>query len=203
MLAEIKRRRFTSDEFLCMGEVGILGPEERVELIDGDIIQMSPIGHRHRACVMRGTELFVLALAGRAIVSPQSSVNLNKYSEPQPDMALFKPRSDYYKTSRVTAENTFLVVEVSDTTLAYDTNVKVPLYARAGVPEVWIEDVNASRLIVYRDAVGGAYLNRFEVGADESVAPLAFPDAWFAVRDLLLVGVPEAEWDRNPGPAPE
>ena len=94
-------------------------------------------------------------------------------------------------------------MEVSDTTLAYDTNVKVPLYARAGVPEVWIEDVNASRLIVYRDEVDGAYLNRFEVGADESVAPLAFPGAWFAVRDLLLVGVPEADWDSNPGPAPK
>lgn len=190
MLAEVKRRRFTADEYLRMGETGIIGPEERVELIEGDVIQMSPIGPRHRGCVNRGTELFVLALSGRTIVSPQSSIRLNKHSEPEPDIVLFKPRADYYVRSHVTAENCFLVVEVAESSLRYDTKVKLPLYAKSGVPEVWIEDLRNERLLVYRDPSDTAYATCLTLKDGDSISPLAFPDMNFSVRDLLLIGVP-------------
>ena len=136
MLAELQERRFTSDEFYRMSEAGILGPDERLELIEGEIIQMSPIGDPHLLCVNQASELFVLAFAGKARVSVQDSIRLNIRNVPQPDLVLYKPRADYRSRRGQTRRTRFLVVEVSDSTLRYDTGVKVPIYAKTGVPEV-------------------------------------------------------------------
>src|SRR5262245_5599912 len=126
MEIETTKKLFTVDEYYRMAEVGILGPEDRVELIDGEIVEMSPIGVRHLACVNRATRLFVAAFGDRATVSVQNPLRLGKYTEPQPDIVLLKPRTDDYSAKRPSAEDALLVLEVADTTIAYDRNVKLP-----------------------------------------------------------------------------
>jgi Uma2 family endonuclease len=190
MQAEVQTRRFTSDEFYRMAEAGIFGPDERVELIEGEIVEMSPMGDRHLMCVNQATELFVLAFAGKAKVSVQNAVRLNIQNVPQPDLVLYKPRAEYRSTTRPNAKNCFLVVEVSDSSLRYDTKVKVPIYAKTGISEVWIEDLRNDLLLVYRNPSGEAYATELTFKADDSVSLLAFPDTSFPVRDLLLAGLP-------------
>src|SRR5438067_8717714 len=132
MQIEATKKLFTVDEYYGMAEAGILGPEDRVELIDGEIFQMSPLGNRHVGCVNRGNRLFLTAFLGRAVVSTQHPVQLNNYTEPEPDLALLKFLSDDYSGKKVRAEDVLLIVEVSDTTLRFDRNVKMPRYALAG-----------------------------------------------------------------------
>jgi Uma2 family endonuclease len=186
MIEEVIRKRFTVDEYYRMAEVGILNEDSRVELIEGEIIQMPPIGNRHLACVNRANELFVSAFAGKAIVSPQNPVRLSDINEPQPDLVLLKLRTDYYVEKRIWSEDALLLVEVSDTTLRYDRHVKLPLYAKSGVPEVWIEDLQKQLLLVYRNPVDRMYSIGLTLQPDDSVSTLAFPDIAFSVRDLLL-----------------
>jgi Uma2 family endonuclease len=168
-----------------MVDAGILRFDDRVELIEGEIIEMSPIGNRHAACVDRASELFTLAFKGRAIVSIQNPLRLNEYNEPQSGIVLLKRREDYYATRSRTPEDTFLVVEVSDATLPYDTGVKVPMYARAGVPETWIENLTEDLLLVFRDPTDEAYKTHLTLRRSDSISPLAFPDSAFAVAQLL------------------
>jgi len=174
------------DEYYRMGDAGIFKPEARMELIEGEVIEMSPIGDRHAACVNQVVTLFVAAFSGKANVSGQNPVHLSKYSVPQPDVVLAKLREDFYVNKHLSAEDTFLVIEVSDTTLNYDGKIKLPIYARAGVPEVWIEDLQKDRLLVYRNPVGSTYSSRVVLDQHSSVTPLAFPDTVFSVGDLLL-----------------
>ncbi|HUI60699.1 MAG TPA: Uma2 family endonuclease, partial [Steroidobacteraceae bacterium] len=143
-------------EYHCMAETGRFSPEARVELIEGVIIDMTPIGCRHGGIVSQLTALLLRAVGQRAIVYGQSAVRLGEWSEPQPDIALLKPRIDYYKTSHPGPLDTLLIVEVSDSTLGFDRDVKLPLYAMHGIPEVWIVDVNARRLHQYQRARPGA-----------------------------------------------
>jgi Uma2 family endonuclease len=190
MQAETVKKLFTVDEYHRMGDAGIFGPEERVELIDGEVFEMSPVGDRHILCVIRATKLFVIAFGDRAIVSPQNPVRLSDWSEPEPDFVVFKPRPDFYATAPTLADVLFLV-EISDTTLRHDRNRKLPRYAAAGVPEVWIEDLNNNVLLVYRDPRGDRYETALTFSIEKSVSPLAFPDIQFRVHDLL--GDPIAE----------
>src|SRR5215831_4037494 len=150
MLTEVSKRLFTVDVYHRMGETGILGPEDRVELIDGEIIRMSPIGTRHAACVNRAATFFFEAFGRRVVLGPQDPVQLTNWTEPQPDILVLKPRKDFYSGKRVTAEDVLFVVEVADSTLRYDCDVKVPRFAAAGIPEVWIEDLQNNVLLVYR-----------------------------------------------------
>jgi len=168
-----------------MVDAGILTERDRVELIEGEIVEMSPIGNRHAACVDRANELFISAFKGRAIVSVQHPLRLNKYNEPQPDLVVVKHRSDYYSSKSRTPEDTFFVVEVSDTTLRYDTKVKLPIYARAGVPELWIENLQKDMLLVCREPAERNYKVQITLRPGESVSPLAFPDVVFEINDLL------------------
>jgi len=185
MQIEVTKKLFTVDEYYQMARAGILGPEDRVELIDGEIIQMSPIGDRHAGSVNRGTRLFIEAFSNRAVVSVQNPLQLNNYTEPEPDIVVLKPRADDYMSKKVRAEDALLVVEVSDKTLQYDRNVKVPRYAAAGVSEVWIENLEAGELLVYRDTAGKAYMDCRTLRRGDSVSPLAFPDITFKVEALL------------------
>jgi len=186
MQPEVIKKLFTVREYHRMGDVGILGPEDRTELIDGEIIQMSPIGHRHSMSVARANHFFSAALQGRAIINAQNPLVLNDYSEPQPDVVLLKFRSDFYKArAMVTAEDTLLVLEVSESSLQFDLNTKVPRYALAGVPEVWIENLNSDELLVYRDLSDDTYTTTLTLRRGDLVSVAAFPEILFKVDDLL------------------
>ena len=153
----INRRSFTVAEYERMGEFGIFSPEDRVELVCGEIIQISPIGERHAACVGFLTQLITLRLRRNALVWAQNPILLDDYSEPQPDIAVLKPRADFYRKSKPTPEDVLVVIEVSDSTLEYDRKVKVPLYAAAGIPEAWLVNLPEERIEVYSDPSGDEY----------------------------------------------
>jgi Uma2 family endonuclease len=185
MTVELARRLFTVDEYHRMAEVGILTRRDRVELIDGEIVEMSPIGPPHVRCVMYLNEVFVRRLEGRALVSGQMSLRLSQWSEPEPDLALLRPPLAKYGQEIPASGDAVLVVEVADTSLHRDRVVKLPRYAAAGVPETWIVDLNGGAVEVYREPspVGYRVTRRLERGAD--VAPAAFPDIVLSVSEIL------------------
>ncbi|HSC16222.1 MAG TPA: Uma2 family endonuclease [Gammaproteobacteria bacterium] len=152
-----RRHRITVHDYHRMAETGVLAPDARVELIEGEIIDMAPIGNDHQSIVDQLTRALVKAVGDNAIVRVQGSVRLSEWSEPQPDLLLLAPRADFYRSQFALGTDTLLLIEVSDTTLRYDRDVKVPLYARHGVPEAWIVDVNGDALLVYGDLRNGKY----------------------------------------------
>jgi Uma2 family endonuclease len=159
-----------------MGEVGLFSPSERVELIEGEIVDMAPIGCEHAGTVNYLTGLLGAALAGRAIVATQNPVVLGLHSEPQPDIALLCPRADFYRGSHPRPEDVLLVVEVADTTLRYDREIKVPLYARHGIPEVWIVDLQGRALNVFREPATEGYRQVQLIERPTRLAPLLLSD---------------------------
>jgi len=185
MQTEVTRKLFTVDEYYRMVDAGIFNEDSRVELIEGEIIQMSPVGNRHVACVDRANSLFVTNLAGKAIVSVQNPIRLSNYTEPQPDIVLLQHRPDYYAAKRHSPEDTLLVIEVSDTTLRYDRNRKAPLYAKSGVTELWIENLEGDVILVFRDPGPEGYSTTLVFRRGESISLLAFPDILFKVDELL------------------
>src|SRR5262245_9761101 len=150
MQIEVTKKHFTVDEYERMAEVGILGPEERTELVDGEIIEMSPPGIRHASCCIRANTLFTEALGRRVFVSVQNPLRLDQYNQPQPDILVLKSRPDFYASRRPNPEDACLVVEISDSSLALDRKIKLRHYARTGVPEFWIEDLKRNVLLVFR-----------------------------------------------------
>ena len=145
----------TADEYCRMAEIGLLAPEARVELIDGEILDMPPIGKDHESVVDHLTHILVRAVDELAIVRVRGSVRLGSMSMPQPDVTLLKPRADFYRSRRAADSDVLLIIEVSDSTLRFDHDVKVPLYARHGIPEVWIVDLKHDQLHVYRSGRDG------------------------------------------------
>ncbi|HJQ34132.1 MAG TPA: Uma2 family endonuclease [Pyrinomonadaceae bacterium] len=154
---EVTRHRFTVAEYERMGQFGIFSEDKRVELVCGEVILMSPIGERHAACVDFLTQFITLRLRHSAIVRVQNPVQLDDYSEPQPDITVLKPRADFYRHTHPHPEDMLVVIEVSDTTLDYDRKVKLPLYAAAGIPEAWLVNLPEERIEVYGDPAGGEY----------------------------------------------
>jgi len=153
-----QRHRITVHDYHRMGEIGVFAPDARVELIEGEIIDMAPIGNDHQSIVDQLNRALVLAVGRNAIVRTQGSIRLSQWSEPEPDVVLLKPRPDFYRGAEFAfGTDSLLVIEVSDTTLKYDRDIKVPLYARHGVPEVWVVDVNGNVLLVYGDLRDGKY----------------------------------------------
>jgi len=186
MQVEVTKKLFTVADYYQMAEAGILRPEDRVELIDGEIIQVSPIGDRHAGNVNRLTHLFAASFSGRAVLSVQNPIQLNNYTEPEPDIVLLKPRVDYYASKKVWAHDALLIVEVADTTLRYDRDIKVPRYSAAGIPEVWIENLSDNELLVYRNPTGETYAVSITLHRGDSVSPVAFPDVVFRIEELLV-----------------
>jgi Uma2 family endonuclease len=164
---------------------GILAEDDRVELIEGEIVCMSPIGTRHSACIDRLTMLFARRLGRRAIVRVQSPITLDDQSEPQPDVTVLKPRDDFYATRHPGPKDVLLLVEVADSSLEYDRGVKVPLYARAGIQEVWTVDVIQRSIEVSRRPTLRGYRERHEPSRRDTLAPVAFPRTAFRVSDIL------------------
>ena len=181
----LTRRLFTVAELYAMAEAGIFHPEERIELLDGEIIVMPPIGEPHSDGTDRLGSDLTYNLHGRARVRVQGPVQLNDVSLPQPDIAVLRLRDDYH-LERATAEDVLLLIEVSDTSLEFDRGEKLARYAAAGIPEVWIANVQARQIEGYSDPVDGAYRSRRVVDAEGSISPLAFPDVELAVGDFLL-----------------
>ena len=138
MAVQVLRRRFTVKEYYRMVQAGILKEDDRVELIEGEIIEMAPIGRRHATCIRRVILIFSELVRGRAIVDVQNPIHLGEYSEPQPDVVLLRLRPDLYLAGHPQPEDILLLIEVADTSVNYDRSVKGPLYAEAGIPEYWI-----------------------------------------------------------------
>jgi Uma2 family endonuclease len=185
MSVTLTRRRFTVDEYHRMAEVGILTRADRVELIDGEIVEMSPIGASHARCVMFLTDAFVRHLAGRAVVSPRNSLRLGEHLEPQPDLILLRPPLARYHERIPGAADALLVVEVADTSQHRDRAVKLPRYAAAGVPEVWLVDLDASAVEIYRAPSSEGYRSSRRLGRGQDASPAAFSDLVLAVDDIL------------------
>jgi Uma2 family endonuclease len=178
-------RRFTVDDYHRMGEAGILRSDERVELIEGEIVKMSPIGGAHTLYVRRLIAHLTDTYRGLAIVEIQDPVRLSDLTEPQPDAMLLKHRDDYYGPRVAQTDDVLLVIEVSDSSLAYDRNVKVPIYARAGIPEVWLLDIETKVLTAYRDPSPAGYRVALEFRSGDVIAPVAFPDRPISLADLI------------------
>jgi len=170
---DLPRHRWTVDDYHRMGEVGLLDPDDRVELIEGEIVEMAPIGDGHADASNRLNRLLVLAVGESGIVAVGNPVRIPPYSEPQPDFAILRPR-DGYNTRGPRPGDVLLAVEVSDTTLRRDRRVKLALYARAGIPEFWIVNVEAKELEVYRSPVGDGYasVERQGLGGTATIAAL-------------------------------
>ena len=184
-LIAARRRPFTVGEYYRMAEADILTEEDRVELIAGQIVAMSPIGSRHAACVDRLNGLLHRQPGTAFIVRVQSPIALDAYSEPEPDLVLLRPRADFYAEAHPSAVDVLLAVEVADTSIDYDREVKLPLYAQAGLPEVWLIDLQESRIEVYARPQGGAYQQRVEVTADATLTSLTVASLELAAADIL------------------
>ncbi|HLH26044.1 MAG TPA: Uma2 family endonuclease [Chloroflexota bacterium] len=185
MASAVTRHRFTVDEYFRMAETGILRPGQRVELIDGEIVDMTPIGRRHMACVDRLTREFVSGLGDRAIVRVQGSLRLHDYSQPEPDLVILRPRDDFYAGEDAGPDDALLVIEVADTSEHYDRQVKVPLYARAGIPEVWLVDLAAATVTRYREPGPDGYAQALVASGEDELRPLAFPDFVLSAARIL------------------
>ena len=181
----VARRRFTLEEYRRMGEVGILDEGERVELIEGDLVQMTPIGPRHASVVSRLTVLLSTRLADRAIPWAQNPVVLPPSSQPQPDVVLLRPRQDFYASGHPEPADVLLVIEVMDSSAAYDRRIKLPLYARAGIVEVWLVDLDGRAVEAYRDPTGQGYAERQVLSELGVLSPRAFPELQLGLADIL------------------
>lgn len=179
------RHRFSVDDYYRMGEAGVLGEDDRVELLEGEVVTMSPIGSRHAFCVDQLTRLLGDGLRGRAVLRVHNPVRLNQWSEPQPDVSLLRPPHRRYAAAHPVPGDVFLVIEVADSSVISDRSFKLPLYARAGIPEAWLVDLVANRVELYREpsATGYGYIERVE--REGTVRPSAFDDLALAVADLI------------------
>ena len=179
------KRKFTADEYQRMGETGILCPDDRVELIDGEVVVMTPIGPRHNACVSGANQALVRAAGDAAIVLPQGSVRLDLHNEPQPDLVLLKPRADFYASRHAGPADILLVVEIAASSIAYDREVKARIYADFGVPEYWLADLNTNVVSRYTSPEDGGFLTVEQYRRGDSIAPGLLPACIVSVNALL------------------
>ena len=177
--------RFNVRAYYRMAESGVLPADARVELLNGRVIDMSPIGPFHGGLINRLIRIYGKVAYGRWLASAQNPLRLDDHSEPEPDFMLLKPSPDDYTSRHPRPDEVFLLVEVSDSTLDYDREEKLPAYGRAGVAEVWIVNLNEATLEVYREPHFTGYAAKTVLGPGDQAAPLAFPDAIVSVGDLL------------------
>jgi Uma2 family endonuclease len=179
------RRLFTVDEYYRMAAAGIFTEDDRVELIEGEIIEMSPIGNRHATCVRRLIRLLTRRVGDAAIVDVQNPIRLSDLSEPQPDLTLLRPRNDLYAEEHPKPEDVLLVIEVAETSLNYDRDLKVLLYARSHVPEVWVVDLPGEEIWTYSQPEGGAYRRANRVGRSGSITSGTIPELTVEAGEIL------------------
>src|SRR5215469_875106 len=181
---ELPRHLWTVDEYHRMGDVGLLHADARVELIEGEIVEMAPIGDTHAAISNRLNRLLVLAVGERGIVAVGNPVRLSPHSEPQPDFSVLRPRADY-QTRGPRPDDVMLAVEVSDTTLRRDRRVKLALYARAGIPEFWIVNLEAAEVEIYRSPADDTYASVERKGLVDAAAIEGLPGVTIPIGEIL------------------
>jgi Uma2 family endonuclease len=191
MALQLQHRKFTVDDYHQMAEAGILGEDDRVELIRGEILDMSPIGKRHAACINRLNALLAALPQDLIIVSIQNPIQLYEDTEVQPDVALLRFRDDFYEQELPRPSDMLLIVEVSDTTLAYDRRIKLPLYAQAGIPEVWLVNIQQGVIELHAQPKDGVYSRIRRVRHGQKLAVPGFDKAYLNVDDVL--GLPVGE----------
>lgn len=177
--------RFTSEDYHRLAQVGILAPDARVELIEGEIHDRSPMGPFHGGVVNRLNELFSERRKNRWIVSVQNAIRLDNHSEPEPDLMLLKRAPDHYVSHHPAPDDVLLLIEVADSSLDFDRSRKLPAYARASIPEVWIVDLHESAIEVYREPHFTDYDKTAVFRPGDQLSPSAFPDTKLDVAELL------------------
>lgn len=177
--------KFTIEQFQLLYEKGIFAESDHLELINGEIITMSPIGTKHAACVNRLLKLLEKKLGDRIILSVQNSIVLANNSQPQPDLAVLRYRDDFYEEALPTPADILLIVEVADSSLEYDRNVKAPLYAAAGIPEMWLFDVNAKTITGFSQPSELGYKQIYHYTPGDRLSILAFDDVMFEWQELF------------------
>lgn len=190
MAVSIPRRLFTVDEYYAMAKHGILKPDERVELLDGEIVPMNPIGTPHSWCVTDLDEIFS-PLRGKVRIRVQNPLRLDDRAEPEPDLVITRP--DVPRNRHPGPTDTLLVIEVADSSLRKDRGQKRRMYARAGIFEYWIVDLNAERIEVHRDPAGSRYRSVRLLGPGDIVSPVFAPDLVVDVSTILGKGHPDED----------
>ena len=184
----LRRHRLSVAAYERMAEVGILGPESRVELIDGEVLDMSPIGSLHAAVVSRLARDFIVAIGSAAVVRVQDPLRIDDFNEPEPDLAILAPREDFYATRHPGPGDTLLVVEVADSSLAHDLDTKAAVYAGAGIPEYWVIDLAGRGVVLFSDPRGSVYETRRTHRTGELIQPARLPAC--AVDPLAMLRQP-------------
>ena len=185
MAVEIQKRLFTVWDYHRMVDAGILHEDDRVELIRGEVVAMSPIGTRHSAAVLRATQALGKIVADLAILGVQGSIRLDDYDEPQPDIYLLKPKEDFYASGHAGPADIFLIVEMADSSLEYDQKVKMQLYAETRIHEYWIADLRNDCVIAHTDSDKHTYRTIRTLQRGDSLVPQLLPECQIPV-DVLL-----------------
>jgi Uma2 family endonuclease len=185
----VVRKRFTTAEFHQLATAGILGEDERFELLEGEIVAMSPVGPNHSFSVTGITELFYALRDSRIIIRVQDPIQLDEFSAPQPDISIVSRRGDRYRDGHPEPEDVLLLIEVAESSLAIDRNVKLPLYARASIAEVWLVALLPQVVEVYRAPSEHGYGEKRTLRRGDTVSPLNLPDALLTVESIL------GEWE--------
>ena len=185
MSVQLLKRKFTVEEYNLMAEAGVFKESDRLELIAGEIIEKLPVSPRHAACVRRLNALFNRKLAERVLVDSQNPIVLNNTSEPEPDVTLLKLRGDFYKIAHPRPVDCFLLVEVGDSTIDYDREVKIPLYAENGIIEVWLVDLNGEAIEVYRQPEVNGYQYQSRFVRRQTLTVGAFANVSLTVDEIL------------------
>lgn len=183
-LETLQRRKLSVDDFHRMGEAGILNEDDRIELIDGEMIEMAPIGVLHASVVNELSQMLNAAIGRLALVSVQNPITLPPLNEPQPDIAVLKPRADKYRHALPSAADILLVIEVADTTLRYDRDIKIPLYARHGIVEVWLVDLQSESVIVHRQPTPEGYGDVSAAASRDVISPLGLASVQLDLGEL-------------------
>ena len=185
MSTEVTRRRFNVHEYHRMVDAGILSEDDRVELIYGEILAMTPIGNPHNAAVDRANRAFVRAAGDNAIVRVQGSVRLDEWDEPQPDIILLKPKDDFYAAEGAGPADILLIVEIADSSVKYDRGLKAQLYAEMEIPEYWVADVNGNCVFAYSDPIKKSYRMVRQLHRGEPIAAKLLPQCQIQTDALL------------------
>jgi Uma2 family endonuclease len=185
MMCMAVRHAFTVNEWHIMGDAGLFGENARVELLDGEIMEMAPIGSAHHGCVITVTNMLVEAAERRALVSVQGPVRLDDRSEPQPDIAVLSPREDGYRLSHAVPADILLLIEVADTSFAFDRDRKASYYAASGVKELWIVDLEGDQVVVMRSPSRSGYRQIHSMRRGERLDIQALPGPSFSVEEIL------------------
>ncbi len=185
MTVQLLTHKFTTQQYHLIHEAGVFAEGDRLELINGEITKMSPTGRKHAACINRLVRSFTKKLGAQIVLSVQNSIRMDDNSQPQPDLAILKLRNDFYEEGLPKPSDILLIIEVADSTIAYDRDIKMPLYAAAGIPEMWLFDVNQKVIEAYSLPSSSRYKQMRRYEANDTLAMIAFPDVIFNWEELF------------------